>query len=68
MFCVEISVLRRFSPENTDFQNTHYYKRDCGLMFSTSKQNAKEHGSESYTVKIINNYFPLVAQDEELAC
>ena len=39
---------------------------EINLMVSTSEHHAKEHGFESYTVEIINNYFPLVAQEEEL--
>jgi hypothetical protein len=30
------------------------------------EHHANEHGFESYTVKIINNFFPSVAQEEEL--
>ncbi len=42
------------------------YLRGCGLVVSTSEHHEKEHGFESYTVKIINNYFSSVAQEEEL--
>ena len=41
-------------------------KRGCVVVVSTSEHHANEHGFESYTVKIINNYFPSVAQEEEL--
>ena len=36
--------------------------RGCGVVVSTSEQHAKEQGFESYTAKIINNYFPSAEQ------
>jgi hypothetical protein len=36
---------------------------NCGVGDSTSEKHAKEQGFESYTAKIINNYFPLAAQE-----
>ena len=37
----------------------------CGVVWCrcTFEQHAKEHGFESFTVKIINNYFPSAAQE-----
>ena len=37
----------------------------CGVVWCrcTFEQHAKEHGSESFTAKIINNYFPSAAQE-----
>ena len=49
---------------------TKVKKRGGGVVVSTSehhaKDRAKEHGFEPYTLKIINNHFPSVAQEEEL--
>ena len=37
----------------------------CGVVWCrcTFEQHAKEHGFESFTAKIINNYFPSAAQE-----
>ena len=43
-----------------------YYFRGCDVVVSMSEQHPKEHGLESYTVKMTKNYFPSVTQKEEL--